>query len=265
MKRLYCLLLALVLVLAMAPAVRADVIYIPEDDFLEDHMFRCIEVRRSFRALTDVKVYQSPESATVKGTLAQGDAVHIYYQYVDDQRNRWGYVEDYETRIYGWVPMAYLELIYDYISFKQDYGHLFREEEWELPAEYAKSEIRFWKYPGSEVFHIFKMAEWGGDWMPSSSTLYTDQDGREWAFIGYYYGHQDAWICVSDPTADFETLYPSGAPEVEITEPGETEPTIPDVEIKPNSSLSPVAVGVGVVLCVAVTAVILVNMKKKKN
>ena len=38
MKRLITLILALVLILAMSPAVRADIIYIPQDRFLEEHM-----------------------------------------------------------------------------------------------------------------------------------------------------------------------------------------------------------------------------------
>lgn len=263
MKRLATLILALVLVLLMAPGVRADIIYVPSDNFLERHMDDCTHVDRAFETLTEVTVYHSPEDATVMGKIPQGTSVPVYYVYTDKQGNEWGLVELYEENISGWVAMAYLDLIYDFISFEEDYGHAFREEEWALPAEYAAGVIRFWAYPGSDRCTEFDLAAWGGDWMPTAYTLYTDPEGRNWAYINYYYGIRSVWLCVDDPTADFETLYPNGAPEVEITQPGETEPTLPDQEIKPGGMPTGI-IGIAVAACAGATAAVLV-MKKKKQ
>lgn len=264
MKRLTTILLSLLLLLSLSATAFADVIYIPEDPFLESHVLECDEMRRGFRALTEVTVYQSPESAIKAGTLAQDEMVHIYYTYTDGRGNQWGYCEDYESGVSGWLPMAYTELVYDFISFEEDYGDLFLSESGQLGPEYCGQEIRFWSYPGSETCSTHPLSQQAEEYRPEYQQVYTDDAGRRWGYIGYYMGHRNCWICLDDPTADFETLYPSGAPEVEITEHGETEPTLPEEPIVPAQSMTNVLICLAVIATVAVTVVLLIKLKKQK-
>ena len=260
MKRLINFLLALVLVLAMSPAVRADVIYIPDDGFLKSHEVHCTRVDRGYIARTEVKVYESPESSRVEGTLPEGELVHVYYAWTDGVGNQWGYIEDYENNVYGWIPMAYMQLRYDHISFEEDYGDQFRHtEDWvQLDAALAGQEVAFWSYPGSESCSVWQFDS-NTENLPYYGTLYTDGDGREWCYVNYHMGYRDFWICLTDPTADFSTLYPNGAPQVGAPE---ELPPLPEAEIKPGFTPVRVIIGGGVVLCVICTAVVLLKKKK---
>lgn len=263
MKRIFSLLFVLVLVLTMAPAVRADIIYIPNDFFLDGHWDECTEVRRVFTARAEVNVYKSPKSDQIAGTLAEGQTIHVYYTWTDEDGNEWGYIERYDPEYSGWLPMAYMALQYDHISFREDYGHLFTKlESWTmLDGELVGQEVWFWDYPGSDRGNPWLMNSQPG-FLPEYQTVYTDSDGLEWCYVDYYMGRRDFWICLSDPTADFAALYPEGSPEVEITEP---LPSLPDAEIKPGTaSPLPIILGSGVVLCVIVTAAVLLRRKKKE-
>lgn len=273
MKNLMTVLLTLLMVAGLSVPVFADVIYIPEDPFLEEYLNESQRMDRAYRALTEVTVYESPESDKKLGTLAKDESVFIYYVFTDARDNQWGYCERYNSETYdlqfsGWLPMAYMELVYDYISFAEDYGDTFRNEEGQLSEAYADDTVWFWNYPGSESGDPFDMAAWADDYLPEYHNIYQDEQGRSWGYVGYYYGHRNFWICLDEPTADFDTLYPSGAPQVEITEPGQTDPTLPAEEIVPQLSagtrLLRTGITVAVVVCIVVTAVMLVKMKKKE-
>ncbi|MBR2046963.1 MAG: hypothetical protein IJ960_00015 [Oscillospiraceae bacterium] len=264
MKKLVNLLLALVLILSMTPAVYADVIYIPEDSFLDGHWQECTEVRRGYVARTEVTVYESPKSGKVEGKLSEGEGSHVYYTWTDEDGILWGYLEHYvpdANAIMGWVPMAYMALQYDHISFAEDYGDQFQYlDKWlYLDDSYLGQVIYFWNYPGSDYCDSWEAGD-NADYLPAYDVIYIDAQGHRWGYVGYHMGFRDVWLCVSDPTADFATLYPNGSPEVEITEP---LPPLPQAEIKPGSSPMPILIGGGAVLCVVVTAVVL--LKKKKN
>ena len=267
MKRLTALLLATILMLTLSTTALADVIWIPEDPFLEDHMAECVRIDRSYRTLTEVTVYENPESIGVEGTLPQGDAVGIYYIYTDENGNQWGYCEKYESEIHGWVAMAYMDLIYDYISFNEDYGDTFLDEDGRLSEEFADDTVWFWNYPGSDTGEQFDMDAWAGDYLPEYDTVYQDEQGRSWGYVSYYFGFRHFWICLDAPTADFDTLFPDGEPQVEITSPDETIPTLPAKEIVPQPSSGTkrlqTGIAIAVVICVAITGTILVKMKRK--
>ena len=266
MKRLTTIFLALLLIVSLSVPAFADVIYEPDDYFLSQHLDESDRLDRNFRALTEVTVYKSPESAKELWTMAQGDAIHIYYVYTDAQGNLWGYCENYEEDLQGWLPMAYMELIYDYISFEEDYGDSFLAMDGQLDEEYADDMVWFWNYPGSETGETFDMASWASDYFPEYHQVYKDDQGRSWGYVGYYYGRRNFWICLDAPTADFETLYPAGAPEVEPSQP---EPTLPAEEVTPQPSSGTAALRTGVTIavavCVVATVVLLARMKKKET
>lgn len=272
MKRLIILVLAVILVLSMSTAVLADVLWIPDSPFLNQHMEDCQRSDRSYRALTEVKVYQSPEDAKVLWTIPEGDAWGVYYTYEDGSGNLWGCVEDFETGEAGWIPLAYTELVYDYISFAEEFGHEFLtlDKLGQLPEEFQDDVVMFWSYPGSETADEFDLGQWADAYFPEYEAVYEDALGRRWGYVGYYMGYRHFWICLDDPTADYDTLYPAGTtPEVDVSQSGETEPTLPTEEIVPEVPQKTrevhLIIAIGVIGCVVISGVLLLKAKKRSK
>lgn len=230
MKRISALLLALVLVLALSPAVRADVIWIPEDPFLEKHMDDCTHHERGYYAAGPngtVTVYASPESSAVEKKLSNGEYVHIGWVYTDPEGISWGLCEYFGDESWdGWMPMDYLLLKYDSQSFLEEFTGRITENPDELAV---RGEVRFWSYPGSEESTTLSVE---GDYLPAYQQLFTDDAGRSWGHVVYYMGIRDVWVCLNDPAADYDTLYQNAPPQAV------THPVQPDIgtldEIKPG-------------------------------
>lgn len=267
MKRLITLVLALVLVLGLSATARADVLWIPDNAFLNQHMDECPRTERNYRSLTEVTVYESPEDGTVMWTIPEGESWHVYYTYEDANGNLWGCVENPENGNAGWIALAYTELVYDYISFAEEFGDEFitLDKVGQLPEEFRDDVVMFWSYPGSEIAYEFNLGQWASEYYPEYDTVYEDALGRRWGYVGYYMGHRNFWICLDDPTADYDTLYPAGTtPEVSVTQPDETEPTLPAEEIKPAKAPFPMGLTVAIIGCVCITVVLLTRKKKSR-
>ena len=269
MKRLIILVLAVILLLGLSATAYADVLWIPDNLFLNQHMEDCQRSDRSYRALTEVKVYQSPEDDKVLWMAPAGYHCFIYYTYEDANGNLWGLTENRSVDFQaGWVPLAYMELVYDYISFEEDYGHLFEyvDEPIYLDEAYAGQEIYYWDYPGSDSWYSYQ-AE--ADYMPSFNCFYTDDQGLRWGYVNYHMGLRNVWFCISNPTAELTNLVPEGVPEVRVTEPGETEPTLPTEEIVPQISRKTkevyTIIAIGVIGCVVISGALLLRAKKKSK
>lgn len=267
MKKILVLCCVCLLMLSVLPVgVRADVIFEPWDDtFYEEHREECEYHSRSYTANGpngDVTVYENPESARKEATIKNGNTLWIAYLYEDADGIRWGYCDDWERDVGGWVPMDYLKLIYDGISFEEDFGHLFVEEEGMLGGEYAGATVYFLKYPGSGDYIDITLGENGEDYRPEYSVVYEDAQGTRWGRCGYYKGIKGYWLNLSDPTGV------PAAQSVPVTDESE-EPTVPAVpvdEIKPaeNPAVKLMVVG-AVAATVVVTALLLFLMKKKKG
>lgn len=230
MKRTFCLLLALVFLLALAPEVSADVIIEPEDSFFWDHRGECERLDRTFYAdgpENVAVVYRSPESAAVVERVKNGEELNICYRYADENGIFWGLCEHFGDEYWmGWIPMDYLLLKYDSISFQEEFSARITAEEGSL--EVSSGEVRFWNYPGSEDAVAFAVE---GDYFPEYEETFTDDAGRAWGHIGYHMGLRDVWVCLDDPTADYRTLYAEHAPQ-QVTHPVKDQTDTP-IEIKP--------------------------------
>lgn len=241
MKRTLCLILALSLVLALAPAVFADVIIEPEDSFYRDHQAQCQYISRVYYADgpdNAAVVYRSPESAAVVERVENGETLWISYRYTAADGIDWGYCEDYEEGWSGWVPMDYLLLKYDSISFREEFAGRITEQAGEVNAE---GDVHFWDYPGSSDCTAVQTSP---DYLPEYQRVFTDDAGRKWGHVGYYMGIRDVWVCLDAPTADHDTLYAEKPPQ-QVTHP---------VSYGAREEIKPAGPGMGLVLA-AVCAV----------
>lgn len=259
-KRLFALLAALALMAGLPLTAHADVMYVPQDSFLDSHFGDCEYVNRSYIANGPggkVTFYASPENSTLEGTVPNGESVYVSYVYTAPDGILWGCAElwdGWETALDGWVPMDYLVKIYNSTDFWQEFSARIEEEEGALAP--SAEPVYFWSYPGSESFDTSMPLE--AEYLPEYWGTFTDDAGRKWAYIGYYMGIRDCWVCLDAPTADYETLYaehdPQAVTEYEIIEPG--------AEIKPGG----IPAGAALVAVAAVAAIsggLLVWLKKK--
>lgn len=264
MKKVIGLCVILVNMFLCIQTVHADVIWEPENTFYEKHSDECEMVDRGFTANGPngkVIVYKSPENPTEVDSIPNGDPTWITWTYTDSDGIVWGCPNNFEN---GWVPMDYMVVIYDYISFEEEYGDRFVEKTGNVDDAYMGKLIYLWNYPGSEDFAEIDLS---GDWadrMPEYHTTYVDEAGRTWGFCGYYYGMRNFWVCLDAADADYVKLYGqemSGEVKQEI----ETTPVedVATIVPKGNQKLGFIGVGVGVV--VIITGVVLIKMKKKSR
>ena len=187
-----CILFTIVGSMVSVLPVSADIIWEPEDMFYNDHASECTYVNRAFTANGPdgiVIVYKNPESPQKVTQLENGTVIYISYTYQDSDGILWGIYENTNAKKTGWMPMEYMEIVYDSISFAEE----FQEEivgsvEQDLDSQY--------------LGHL-----------PTYSHVFQDEEGRFWGNVNYYYGMKNKWVCIDQPTADFEALFPNGAPQ----------------------------------------------------
>lgn len=247
---------------------RADVIYEPWDSFYEAHRDECVYVCRAYTAQGpngDVTVYESPESAQVEGTVTNGVSLYISYTYETGDGVVWGCYEDWNSDLSGWVPMDYLELIYDGISFTEEYGDQFIDVNGILDEEYQGKTIYLWEYPGCESGNAFTLQD-DAEYLPQYSEEFTDANGTRWGRCSYYMGFKGYWINLDDPTASEPVKLPDRAEETAAqTDAPETEAVKEIVPKEPDSVKTVKIIAILAVAAVAaVTAVLLVLLRKKK-
>lgn len=212
-------------------------LWTPDDLFYIEHAEDCIPNERSYLANGpdgQVILYESPASCQVKNTLENGEITPIDYIYTNAQGIEWGFCE--VEGITGWLPMPYMVLSYDYLSFEEDYGDQILEESGKplllsydkddgdlvelmnIALEYLESNkrIRFWKYPGSSESYAISGTN-NDTGIPTYKKTFVDEDGRKWGFVGFFRGEVlNRWICISsvkELIAEYEELYPNGAPK----------------------------------------------------
>lgn len=286
-KTVTCWLAAVCFWMACSFSVVADVLVEPIDSFYEDHREECSHVGRMFIANgPDGKVYlyKSPELPEVVATWENGYRAHIMFTYEDSRGILWGVYEDYNGTV-GWMPMDYMDLVYDSISFQEEHSGEITEQSGELDEKNLEGTIRFWKYPGSEECEALSLDD-TEDYLPEYNGVYVDGNGNRWGHVGYYFGRRDTWISIDAPGAEFGELYPDGAPltgqqdekgsDTETVDPegrqpepgeeaGQTMQNSSD-RIVPKPDYGVMALAAALVLLVAAgTAVLLVFLRKKGN
>ncbi len=282
--------MVVVWLLNMIP-VHADAIWEPRSDFYEEHASECTYNNRNYTACGpegEVKVYVSPENATVVDVLENGKSVCVLFTYKDEDGVEWGVVENFDDQSKtGWLAMDYMNVVYDYISFKQEYGSEFVQETGMLDAEYKGKTVKFWSYPGADGTGYEIKIDAADDYLPEYNQVFVDEEGHKWGYIGYYFGLKNTWVCLDNASATAEELYPNGLPargtettefrteddvtderkqEAEDDETEEEAEEEAEAEIVPKGNEKLVLIVSGLVAGVAaLTGGLLVWLKKKKK
>jgi len=212
MKRFLTLLLALLLLSALAVPALADVAYMPRNDFLEKHQSDCSYENRSYYANGAdglVMAWDSPKGAP-SAAIPNGNLFFVSYVYTDEKGETWGCIE-YDPRtkenasswggggVSAWVKMGDMLAEYDWRAFDADHRSEYTAEERSLTAEPGVV-FQLYRYPGSgEVVSTLDSGWLGVGETITFNQIFTDPAGRDWGFIGYLYGHRNAWVCLDDP------------------------------------------------------------------
>lgn len=279
MKKLFCLLGVFICCIFCSFPVQADIIWEPDDDFYYDHTSECTYINRMYTANGPdgiVIVYKSPESPKVITRLENGENIYISYTYEDSDGIIWGIHEDYNHKKTGWMPMDYMNVVYDSISFAEEFETDIVTQDGVLDDAYLGKDIYLWKYPGAEECYPMGPNEIGtNEYLPSYSKVFVDEEGRSWGNVGYYFGMKNVWVCIEQPTADFDMLYPDGAPQRGTVQSDIEEITTPDPEqaasdtnqtkrIVPKQNSMIIVITVILVLAVVlVTAGLLIILRRK--
>lgn len=184
--------------------VNADVIWEPMDSFYSEHSSECVHVNRQFTANgPDGKVilYVSPEVPEPVATWENGHRAVISSTYKDKDGILWGIYDDHDGMT-GWMPMDYMEVVYDSIAFREEHASELVEQSGELENVPKGETFYFWKYPGSQEYSAQTM----DDYAPGYYCVYVDGHGHSWGCVGYYFGIRDVWVCLDEPAADYAKL-----------------------------------------------------------
>ena len=194
MKHLFSSFLTLVMLLALSAPAYADVMWEPNGNYFYDtHRDQCEYENRGYYANGKegfITLWDAPNGGTVRAQFQNGERMWVYYIY----RDRWAltayWTDGEETS--GWVPLADLSLIYDFISFEEEYADQIRPYNGEF-ADYAggAAEVNFYSYPGSKG--ISMTWETGGSWHVLDNLTGTLENDS------YMYGRLNAWFCLDEP------------------------------------------------------------------
>ncbi|HOQ75785.1 MAG TPA: hypothetical protein PK369_04340 [Thermoclostridium sp.] len=255
--------------MAAAIAASADAIWSPQDDFYENHFGDCDYEDRYYLANGPkgyITIYQRPGSSRIVDQFENGNEFYVSFTYTRGNGEKWGVVQfrrdqdkavatwmhDEFTKT-GWIPMEDLLAVYDHYAFVEDHRDEFKDYLGGFYARDYEGKINFWTYPGSGVVRssVSMKDREGGEL--SFSYIYTDEDGREWGYVGYFYANE-GWVCLSDPTNPdlpanevvYEGLIPAAKPQ------------------KPAVSSDMTLVIVLVAAVMVLTAVIIVLIFRKK-
>lgn len=277
-RRLFTCLLALALVLALAPAARADVAWEPDNSFYERHAGECSYENRAYQANGAegfVTAWNAPNGSGVEAQFENGERLWVYWRWKD-----WGCVSRWEDgkETSGWIPLADLALTYDYIAFEEEYGDRIQPYNNEF-ADYDGDDtvVNFYEYPGAPEFKESRPTDrdYGdmelltgkADGNSYIQSVFVDENGLTWGFVGYWFGSLNGWFCLDDPdlgeTADRVT--DSGV-EVPVREVETEELTEAKTPVMPAKGVFTAVLPWALVIAVvAVTAALLALFFRKKK
>lgn len=258
----FALCLALIMMLALALPVAADVIVEPDNLFYATHRKECEYIRaRHYLTNSDqghVYLYQSPDNRLSVRSFPNGEKVTLTWLYTASDGEVWGIIADES----GWFRISDLSLIYDSQEFLKDNADKclpFDRSTHEPIVGSEETPVLSWTYPGGKRAYYDIQS---GNVVEFVSTVYTDENGTLWGHIVYMYGMRDFWVCLSEPYDD--SVGGTALEEHVITL--RREPTAAeDIPIEGNRVTMLILSGVLIAVVVVSTVVILRVMFVKKK
>lgn len=231
MKHFLTYLLTLGVLLSLAAPVRADILWEPYDDsFFEEHRSELEHVNRYFLANGKdgfVTLWDMPGGSGVVAQYENCEKLRVYDVYQD-----WGLITVWEDGVtaYGWTPLEDLSLVYDHISFAEEYAGQIRDYNGEFAGYDGELNlINYYEYPGApEVKEAHELSSLYRQEIKDRLTgavkegscisrIFTDESGLTWGYVNYLFGPVNGWFCLDSPDGtDFPVRQ---VPEVEFTAP----------------------------------------------
>lgn len=129
-----------------------------------------------------------------------GGDVEAFYAGPDDFSIEW----TKEGSGTGWLDMDMVIKEYDTSTFEKEFESQLTKGEYIFEHDLDPgTDICIWNYPGAKTPQgslTIKTADDSNGNELTFSTLFTDENGNEWGKIDYYYGLNDYWVCITDPT-----------------------------------------------------------------
>ena len=258
-KNLVAWMLMLVAALGLAVPASADVIWEPENSFYAKHNEECDYEGRCYMLAAyegSVAVRAEPNGMVLE-KVENGAQALVQFIWHGDGMD-WGFVTAVsgDDRAEGWAPMDDLSLVYDSQQFQEDHQQELQEG---APVDVEFHEAWLYAYPNGPKNQLLQEDE---RYMPFDelfTTLYTDENGLRWGYVGYYMGRRQAWVCLDDPMSeDLSTAVV------------ETQPSASQLRQAPSvtESGSPLLLPVVLVAAVVVVTVLLIRKlypKQKEN
>lgn len=200
--RILTFLLAAVMVFALALPAFADVIIEPQGSFYDKHENDCrTEGYRTYIVKEGGMNVCTEPGEDVKYRIEEGTRFGSQWIYTGGG-TEWGYIEDYSTHAdskgskAGWFKLEDTVRLYDYIDFNKEHEKDFYEDK----NTHSYTSAVAYDYPNGTVDHVVdgEEATYLLDGLVFNS-LYKDENGREWGFIGYRFGRRNIWICLDEP------------------------------------------------------------------
>ena len=257
MKRFLTFILTLTALFALAAPAFADVMWEPDNNsFYDRHRNQCEYEGRSYYANGSdgfVTAWDAPGGSLVRRQFENGEKLHVYFIY----QNEWALTAYWENQkeTSGWVPMPDLELVYDYISFEEEYADRITPYNDEFADYDGDAEVvNFYEYPGAAginqswdtagEWHVLDNLTGTADSPSYISSIFVDENGLTWGYVNYMYGHLNSWFCLDEPDGRDFPVREVSAPELT---PAQT-PTLPAQSYIPYILVAAVVVVTGGVL-----------------
>ena len=240
MKRLLSLLVCIVLCVVLAAPVFADVLWVPENDFLHSHESECEYVDRGFSVknyglsaqellerqyancgyvVNSPKgytwVYEDPESGKALAQALNGTVFAVAWTY----QGQWGVVEfhlsddvaisGYGHDQTGWIKLEDCYAYYNADTFRNEHFKQLKYDQEAVEAFIESLEmdqaLQFYSYPGSGEItsQLSVRSEDALNEIKNTfdpDMMFQDENGLWWGHVGKYFGVRRDWLCLSDPT-----------------------------------------------------------------
>ena len=251
-RKLFALAAALTLAFALAVTASADILWEPTDVYYDYEKSETVARTYYVPEGMTVNLYKSPNGGARIKTMEAGTRVYVgFRQEVGGEVWGVGYPVGGSE---GWFRLGRLQLEYDHEEFMKD--HEVSEQEGVITDYRIQDQIYTWTYPGSGILDrsIPEINPNYNDGKLEYRRVYTDPDGGQWGYVGYYMG-RCGWIYLDD----LENPNPPQFPQ-------EAENTVTDMSPTENAPVnSTLWLIAALVAVVAVGTGILIVCLKRKN